>query len=145
MLGRLISFPSFPQLPASHSFIQQIVIPRQWCARCCAENWGYKDQHKRLKDCWGRRTDNQKDCPDSSDSWYHPKYKLLLLVTFSSVDMTFWGLQKKKVSCLQRNDSKEIKPIHPKGNQPWIFIRRTDAEAEALVLWPPDAKRQLTG
>ena len=34
--------------------------------------------------------------------------------------------------------SKEIQPVHPKGNQPWIFIRRTDAEAEALMLWPPD-------
>ena len=34
--------------------------------------------------------------------------------------------------------SKEIQPVHPKGNQPWIFIRRTDAEAEALILWPPD-------
>ena len=35
--------------------------------------------------------------------------------------------------------------VHPKGNQPWIFIGRTDAEAEAPVLWPPDAKNQLTG
>jgi len=40
-------------------------------------------------------------------------------------------------------DSKEIKPINPKGNQPWIFIGRTDAEAPTL--WPPDAKRWLTG
>ena len=37
-------------------------------------------------------------------------------------------------------DSKEIKPVNPKGNQPSIFIGRTDAEAEAPVLWPPDAK-----
>ena len=42
-------------------------------------------------------------------------------------------------------DCKEIKPINPKGNQPWIFIRRTDAEAEAPILWPPDVKSQLTG
>ena len=42
-------------------------------------------------------------------------------------------------------DSKEIKPVHPKGNQSWIFIRRTDAEAEAPVFWPPDAKNQLIG
>ena len=40
-------------------------------------------------------------------------------------------------------DSKEIKPVNPKGNQPWIFIARTDAEA--LMLWPPDVKNQLTG
>ena len=37
-------------------------------------------------------------------------------------------------------DSKEIKPVNPIGNQPWIFIGRTDAEAEAPTLWPPDAK-----
>ena len=37
-------------------------------------------------------------------------------------------------------DSKEIKPVHPKGNQPWIFIGRTDAEAETPILWPPDEK-----
>ena len=34
-------------------------------------------------------------------------------------------------------DSKEIKPVNPKGNQPWIFIERIDAEAEVLILWPP--------
>ena len=39
--------------------------------------------------------------------------------------------------------SKEIKPVNPKGNQPWIFIRRTDAEA--AILWPPDTKSQLIG
>ena len=42
-------------------------------------------------------------------------------------------------------DCKEIKPVHSKGNQPWIFIERTDAEAKALILWPPDAKNWLTG
>ena len=40
-------------------------------------------------------------------------------------------------------DCKEIKPVNPKGNQSWIFIGRTDAEA--LILWPPDAKSQLIG
>ena len=42
------------------------------------------------------------------------------------------------------SDCKEIQPVHPKGNQSWIFIGRTDAEAEASKLWPPDAKHQLT-
>ena len=41
-------------------------------------------------------------------------------------------------------DFKEIQPVYPKGNQPW-FIGRTDAEAEASILWPPDAKSRLTG
>ena len=40
-------------------------------------------------------------------------------------------------------DSKEIKPVNPKGSQPWILIGRTDAEAEAPILWPPDAKSWL--
>ena len=40
-------------------------------------------------------------------------------------------------------DCKEIQPVHPKGNQPWIFTGRTDAEAEAPILWPPDAKSGL--
>ena len=42
-------------------------------------------------------------------------------------------------------DSKEIKPVNPKGNQPWIFIGGTDVEVEAPVLWPPDATSWLTG
>ena len=40
-------------------------------------------------------------------------------------------------------DRKEIQPVHPKGNQSWIFIERTDAEAESPILWPPDVKNWL--
>ena len=40
-------------------------------------------------------------------------------------------------------DTKEIQPVHPKGNQSWIFIRRIDAEAETPILWPPDAESWL--
>ena len=42
-------------------------------------------------------------------------------------------------------DCKEIQPLHPKGDQSWVFIGRTDAEAETPVLWPPDVKNQLIG
>ena len=42
-------------------------------------------------------------------------------------------------------DSKESKPVNLKGNQPWIFIWRTDAEIEVPILWPPGAKNWLTG
>ena len=42
-------------------------------------------------------------------------------------------------------DYKEIKPVNPKGNQSWIFIRRTDAETEASILWPPDSRSRLIG
>ena len=42
-------------------------------------------------------------------------------------------------------DSKEIQQVNPKGNQSWIFIGSTEAEAETPILWPPDAKSWLTG
>ena len=42
-------------------------------------------------------------------------------------------------------DCKEIKPVNTKVNQPWIFIERTDAEAETPILWPPDTKSWLIG
>ena len=40
-------------------------------------------------------------------------------------------------------DCKEIQPVHPKGDQSWAFIGRTDVEAETPILWPPDVKNQL--
>ena len=42
-------------------------------------------------------------------------------------------------------DSKEIQQVNPKGNQSWIFVGRTDAEAETPIIWPPDTKSWLTG
>ena len=51
-------------------------------------------------------------------------------------------LEKTLVSLL---DCREIKPVNPKGNQSWIFTGRTNAEAEAPILWPPDAKNWLIG
>ena len=56
----------------------------------------------------------------------------------------FWTvvLEKTLKSLL---DCKEIQPVHPKGDQSWVFIRRADAEAETPVVWPPHAKSWLTG
>ena len=77
---------------------------------------------------------------------------------FSSSYVRMWKLDHKEVSvqknwCFQTvvlektlespSDSKEIKPVNPKGNHPWIFIGGTDAEAEAPILWPPDVKSRL--
>ena len=64
-----------------------------------------------------------------------------------------WTIKKaecRKIDALKKTlqnplDSKEIKPINPKGNQSWLFTGRTDAEAEAPILWPPDAKSQIIG
>ena len=54
----------------------------------------------------------------------------------------FWIVMFKKTR-ESPLDSKEIQPVHPKGNQSWISIGRTDAKAETPILWPPDAKNWL--
>ena len=79
---------------------------------------------------------------------------------FSSSHIQMWELHNKegwalKNWCFQivvlekTPDSplncKEIKPVSPKGNQPWIFTERADVEAEAPIIWPPNAKSQLIG
>ena len=60
-----------------------------------------------------------------------------------------WRIDAFKLWCLRRFltplGCKEIKLVNPKVNQPWIFIGRTDAEAEAPILWPPDGKSWLIG
>ena len=79
---------------------------------------------------------------------------------FFSSHVWMWGLDYKK-SWVLKNwcfwtvvlektlegslDCKEIQPVHPKGDQPWVFIRRADVEAETTILWPPYAKSWLTG
>ena len=56
----------------------------------------------------------------------------------------FWTVMLEK-TFKSPLDSKEIKPVNSKGNQSWIFIRRTDAETEAPIIWPPDVMSQLIG
>ena len=63
---------------------------------------------------------------------------------WASNNWCFWTLVLEK-TLESPLDSKEIKPVNPKGNEFWIFIGRTDAEAEAPILWPADAKSWLTG
>ena len=88
----------------------------------------------------------------SSSSLYRQSYG------FSGIHVWMWKLDHKEgwapenwcfwIVILEKTlegplDCKEIKPVNSKGNQSWLFIGRTDAEAEALILWPPDAKSQL--
>ena len=63
---------------------------------------------------------------------------------WASKNWCFWTVLLEK-TLENPLDCKEIKPVNPKGNQPWIITRRTDAEAEAPTLWPPDTKSQLLG
>ena len=62
---------------------------------------------------------------------------------WASKNWCFWTVALEKT--LGPLDCKEIQLVHPKGNQSWIFIERTDAEAKAPILWPPNAKNQLIG
>ena len=77
---------------------------------------------------------------------------------FSSGQVWMWKLDYKESWALKKwcfwtvvlektvespLDCKEIQPVHPKGDQSWVFIGRTDAEAETPILWPPDAKSWL--
>ena len=68
---------------------------------------------------------------DHKENWVPKNWCLLIVV-----------LEKTLKSPL---DCKKIKPVHPKGNQSWIFIGRTDAEAESPILWPPNVKNWLIG
>ena len=54
-----------------------------------------------------------------------------------------WRIDAFELWCCSPLDCKEIQPVHPKGNQSWMFIGRTDAEAEIPILWPPDVKSWL--
>ena len=85
----------------------------------CSQNYGFSSSH-----VWMWELDNKKD--------WMPK------------NWCFWTmvLEKTLESPL---DCKVIKPVHPKGNQSWIFIGRTDAEAAVPILWPCDVKSQLIG
>ena len=60
-----------------------------------------------------------------------------------SID-AFWTVVLEKI-LESPLDCKKIQPVNPKWNQPWIFIERTNVEAEAPILWPPDMKSQLIG
>ena len=85
------------------------------------------------------------------------KVRLVKAMVFPGVmyGCEYWTIKKAEcqrldafeLRCWQRLLSllhcKEIQPVHPKGNQSWIFTVRTDAEAETLILWPPDAKSWL--
>ena len=107
----------------------------------------------------GRKALNDLDSMlKSRDITLLTKVHLLKAMVFSSSHVWMWELDYKE-SWAPKNwcfwtvmlektlesplDWKEIQPVHPKGNQPWIFNEKTNAEAETPILWPPDAKSWL--
>ena len=86
------------------------------------------------------------------------KVHIVKAMVFPSSHVWMWELDHKegwalknwcfRIMVLEKSlesslDCKEIKPVHPKGDQSWVFIGRTDVEAEALILWPPHVKSWL--
>ena len=96
----------------------------------------WKESHGKLRQhTWKQRNHFANKGPSSQSYGF----------SYSHVQM--WQLDHKEgfwIVVLEKTfDWKEIKPVNPKRNQPWIFIGRIDAEAETLILWPPDAKSRL--
>ena len=82
------------------------------------------------------------------------KFAGILSVALSQHHLLAWRLSNEELMLLYCGAGEDFweslgqqwdQPVNPKGNQPWIFIGRTDAEPEAPTLWPPDAKSRLTG
>ena len=109
---------------------------------------------------WKKSYDQPRQCIKKQRHYFANKSLSSQSYGFSSNHVWMWELDYKeswawkswccRTMLLEKTlenplDSKEIKPVNSEGNQSWIFIRRTDAEAEAPVLWSPDAKSQLIG
>ena len=109
---------------------------------------------------WKKSYDKPRQCIKKQRHLFAYKIPYSQSCGFSSRHVQMWELDHKKdwvvknqcfrIVMLEKMlehplDCKEIKPVNLKGNQPWIFIGKTDAEAEAPILQPPDAKSWLTG
>ena len=77
------------------------------------------------------------------ESWTIKKAKCFRIDAFELFELNFWTAFELHQHCGVGEDSWEIQPVNLKGNQFWIFIEKTDAEAEVPIFWPPDAKNQL--
>ena len=89
--------------------------------------------------------------------WKRPQNVALTILGFHSIVAvqslshvqlfaTLWAAARQAEKTLESPlDCKEIQPVNPKGNKSWIFIGRTDAEAEIPIFWPPDVKNWLFG
>ena len=74
------------------------------------------------------------------------KAMVFLVVMYGCESWTIKKVEHQRIDALNcgvGEDSCEIKPVHPKGNQSWVFIDRTDVDTETPILWPPDAKSWL--
>ena len=117
--------------------------------------WGVKEERGtenvfRLPLCF-LKSETGKSSPSLRLSYFRHKTAGLIFMikmeykeSWAPKNWCFWTLVLEK-TLENPMDCKEINPVNPKGNQSWIFIGRTNAEAETTILWPPDAKDWLTG
>ena len=113
-------------------------------------------------DPWKKGYDKSIQCIKKQRHHFADKGPYSQSYSFSSSHVWMWELDHKEgwvpenwcsrtvvlEKTLQEDSSRldsKIKPVNPKGNQPWIFIGKTSAEAEAPILWPPDVKSRLIG
>ena len=98
-------------------------------------------QHTKKQRCYfANKVPSSQSCGfSSSHVWL---WELYYKESWMPKNWCFWTVVLKK-TLESPLDCKDIQPVHPKGNQSWVFIGRTDAEAETPILWPPDAKNWL--
>ena len=99
------------------------------------------DSILKSRDNTNKGLSSQSYCFSSSYVWM---WELDYKESWALKNWCFWTVVLEKI-LESPLDCKEIQSIHPKGNQSWIFIGRTAAEAETLIFWPPDAKNWLIG
>ena len=108
---------------------------------------------------WKKSYDKRRQCIKKQTHYFANKGRIVKAMVFPVVMYRCEICTIKKAECQRIDafelwcwrrlesslDCKEIKPVNLKGNQPWIFIGRTDAEAEVPILWPPDVNSWLIG
>ena len=120
--------------------------------------WWLQSQNEKMLAPWKKNYDKPRQCTKKQRHHIANKSPYSQSYGFSSSHVRMWELDHKEGWALKNwcfwtvvsektlerpLDCKEIKPVHLKGNQSWIFIGKTDVEAETPILWPPDGKNQL--
>ena len=104
--------------------------------------WRTRQHIKKQRDYFANEGLSSQNCGfSSSHVWM---WELDCKASWAPKNWCFWPVMLEK-TLESPFDFKEIQPVHPKGNQSWIFIGRINAEAETAILWPPDAKNLLIG